>query len=56
MAPRSPRVSRDGGKQKLPVKVVSRAKVLVAPVKPRTPPNERKAKVVAALKRLHPMD
>ena len=46
-------------KQKLPVKVVTRAKASAAPSKPlavKTQANERKAKVVAALRRLHPMD
>ena len=44
-------------KQKVPVKVVARAKAIVAP-KPalQALPSEKKAKVVAALKRLHPMD
>ena len=51
---------------KLPVKVVARAKAVVAPGRPLRPrpgqpvvkaqPSERKAKLVAALKRLHPMD
>ena len=45
-------------KRKLPVKVLDRAKAIVSPLKPvvKPQPHERKAKVVAALKRLHPMD
>lgn len=53
-------------KLKLPVKVIARAKATVTPGKPlrlhpgqavvKAQPSERKAKLVAALKRLHPMD
>jgi hypothetical protein len=47
-------------KAKLPVKVLERAKAVVQPSKPvlvvKPQPNEQKAKLVAALKRLHPMD
>jgi hypothetical protein len=45
-------------KQKLPVKVIARVKAaLPAPkVEPKSAANEKKAKLVAALKRLHPMD
>ncbi|MBS1148359.1 MAG: hypothetical protein H6Q89_57 [Myxococcaceae bacterium] len=44
-------------RRKLPVKVVERAKAL-AQTRPlvKTAAQEKKAKVVAALKRLHPMD
>lgn len=45
-------------KTRVPVKVAERAKALVQtkPAVVKTPPNEKKAKLVAALKRLHPMD
>ncbi len=46
-------------KKKLPVKVLARAKAAL-PLAPKTEPKgpaaEKKAKLVAALKRLHPMD
>lgn len=46
-----------GKKTRVPVKVVERAKVLAqARPAPKAPPSEKKAKLVAALKRLHPMD
>ena len=44
---------------KVPAKVVERAKAVAAtrPVaKPAPAPSDKKAKLVAALKRLHPMD
>ena len=45
-------------KAKVSVKVVERAKAAAVPNKPavKAQANARKAKVVAALKRLHPMD
>ena len=44
-------------KPKLPVKVVARAKVAaVAKAPAKSVASEKKAKLVAALKRLHPMD
>ncbi len=46
-------------KTKVPVKVVERAKLLAhakPTVKSQLKPHDKKAKVVAALKRLHPMD
>ena len=44
-------------KVRVPAKVVERALAVVV-VKPaaKVPPKDKKAKVVAALKRLHPMD
>ena len=42
-------------KPKLPVKVIARVKAAL-PAPKLEPKNEKKAKVVAALKRLHPMD
>ena len=43
---------------RVPVKVAERAKALAQPTKPVlvVKTNEKKAKLVAALKRLHPMD
>ena len=48
-------------KTKVPVKVVARAKLLAHPKatlkqQSKTVAQDKKAKVVAALKRLHPMD
>ena len=45
------------GQAAVPVKVVERAKALAQPKSAaKTQANEKKAKLIAALKRLHPMD